>query len=75
MHQSNPNGVCNKCTKGLFNSVPDNERGIFKQLTDMYPNLKIKVSTEIDSDLPYPRDTLSFEVINGLAENVVKIRK
>ncbi|CAM4416471.1 hypothetical protein [Bacillus manliponensis] len=75
IHQSNPNGVCNKCTKGLFNSVPDNERGIFKQLTDMYPNLKIKVSTEIDSDLPYPRDTLSFEVINGLAENVVKIRK
>ena len=75
MHQSNPNGVCNKCTKGLFDPVPDDKRGIFKKLTDMYPNLKIKVSTEIDPSLPYPRDTLSFEVINGLTENVVKIRK
>ncbi|MFD6439429.1 ribonuclease YeeF family protein [Peribacillus sp. NPDC060186] len=75
IHQSNPNGICNKCTKGLFDPVPDDERGIFKQMTDMYPNLKIKVSTEIDPSLPYPRDTLSFEVINGFPENVVKIRK
>ncbi|EDX69607.1 conserved hypothetical protein [Bacillus cereus NVH0597-99] len=44
-------------------------------MTDMYPNLKIKVSTEIDPSLQCPRDTLSFEVINGLIENVVKIRK
>ncbi|MDQ0861807.1 ribonuclease YeeF family protein [Bacillus sp. V2I10] len=75
INQSNPNGICNKCTKGLFDSVPDDERGIFKQLTDMFPNLKIDVSTEIDPSLPYPRDTLSFEVINGIPENVVKIRK
>ncbi|MGG1849287.1 hypothetical protein ABDI32_18270 [Bacillus wiedmannii] len=75
MHQSNPNGICNKCTKGLFDSVPDDKRGIFKKLTEMYPNLKIKVSTEIDPSLQYPRDTLSFEVINGLIESVVKIRK
>lgn len=47
----------------------------FKQMTDMYPNLKIKVTTEINPSLPYPRDTLSFKVINGLPENVVKIRK
>ncbi|MFE4240379.1 hypothetical protein [Peribacillus butanolivorans] len=36
------------------------ERGIFKQITDMYPNLKIKVSTEINPCSPYPRDILSF---------------
>ncbi|MED4693833.1 hypothetical protein [Peribacillus frigoritolerans] len=75
IHQSNPNGICNKCTKGLFDPVPNDERGIFKQMTDMYPNLKIKVTTEINPSLPYPRDTLSFEVINGVPENVVKIRK
>ncbi|WP_286160665.1 hypothetical protein [Virgibacillus sp. 7505] len=75
IHQSNPNGVCNKCTKGLFDEVDYDKRGIFKQLTDTYPNLRIKVTTEIDSNLPNPRDTLSFEVINGLTENVVKIRK
>ena len=74
-HQSNPNGICNKCTIGLFDPVPNDERGIFKQMTDMYPNLKIKVSTEINPSLPYPRDTLFFEVINGLPENVVKKRK
>ncbi|PEI84691.1 hypothetical protein CN679_25655 [Bacillus pseudomycoides] len=59
----------------MFDPVPDDKRGIFKKFTEMYPNLKIKVSTEIDPSLPYPRDTLSFEVINGLTENVVKIRK
>lgn len=59
----------------MFDPVPNDERGIFKQMTDMYPNLKIKVTTEINPSLPYPRDTLSFEVINGLPENVVKIRK
>ncbi|HDR7640578.1 hypothetical protein BAU22_13120 [Bacillus sp. 4048] len=59
----------------MFDSVPDDKRGIFKKLTEMYPNLKIKVSTEIDPSLQYPRDTLSFEVINGLIESVVKIRK
>lgn len=59
----------------MFDPVPDDERGIFKQMTDMYPNLKIKVSTEINPNLLYPRDTWSFEVINGLPENVDKIRK
>ncbi|WP_297429539.1 RHS repeat-associated core domain-containing protein [Clostridium sp.] len=75
IHQSNPDGVCNKCTKGLFKSVPYEERGIFKQLTDKYPNLTIKVSTEIDPNLKNPRDTLSFDVRNGIARNVVQIRK
>ncbi|WP_249291985.1 hypothetical protein [Metabacillus flavus] len=75
IHQSNPNGICNKCTKGLFDPVAIGERGIFKQLTDMYPNLNIKVSTEIDSGLPYPRDTLSFEILNGVTKDVVKIKK
>ncbi|KQL38691.1 hypothetical protein AN962_17110 [Bacillus sp. FJAT-21955] len=75
IHQSNPNGVCNKCTKGLFDQVPNEERGIFKQLTDHYPELKIKVTSERDPSVPYPRDTLSFDVKNGVTENVVKIKK
>ncbi|WP_428830654.1 ribonuclease YeeF family protein [Bacillus altitudinis] len=75
IHQSNPNGVCNKCTKGLFDQVPSEERGIFKQLTDHYPELKIKVTSERDPSVPYPRDTLSFDVKNGVTENVVKIKK
>ncbi|MEH6848533.1 MULTISPECIES: hypothetical protein [Bacillus] len=43
---------------------------MLKQLTDRYPNLTVKVSTEIDPDLKNPRYTLSFEV-----KNVVQIRK
>ncbi|WP_234891353.1 DUF3986 family protein [Bacillus altitudinis] len=64
-----------KCTKGLFDQVPNEERGIFKQLTDHYPELKIKVTSERDPSVPYPRDTLSFDVKNGVTENVVKIKK
>lgn len=75
IHQSNKNGICNKCTKGLFDSVPHNERGIFKQLTDKYPNLTIKATTEINANCKNPRDTLSFEVTNGVCKNVVQIRK
>lgn len=75
IHESNPDGVCNKCTKGLFKDVPYNERGIFKQLTDKYPDLEIKVTTEIDPNIPNPRNTLSFDLKNGKASNVVQIRK
>ncbi|KIL28682.1 hypothetical protein B4133_2549 [Bacillus altitudinis] len=59
----------------MFDQVPSEERGIFKQLTDHYPELKIKVTSERDSSVPYPRDTLSFDVKNGVTENVVKIKK
>lgn len=67
IHQSNPYGVCNKCTKGLFKDVPYNGTGMFKQLIDKYANLEIKVTTEIDANIPNPRNTLSFDLKNGKA--------
>ncbi|PTY79269.1 hypothetical protein B5V89_06510 [Heyndrickxia sporothermodurans] len=45
IHQSNPRGVCSICTQGMTN--PNKEAGIFMQLTKKYPNLTIKVTTEV----------------------------
>lgn len=74
IHQSNPKGICNKCTLGLFEPHSGGKKGIFKQLTEKYPNLTIKASTEINPTVK-PRDTLSFEVTNGITKNVVNNRK
>lgn len=45
IRQSNPRGVCSICTQGITN--PNKEPGIFMQLTKKYPNLTIKVSSEV----------------------------
>lgn len=75
IHQSNSDGICNKCTLGLFTDHKLGKEGIFKQLTKKYPNLTIKATTEIDYDLKFPRDTISFEVKNGEILDCVQIRK
>jgi len=64
IHQSNPSGVCNKCTKGLIKPHLPTESGIFYQLTTKYPNLVIKVSSEILSGAVVT-GVLSFELLNG----------
>lgn len=43
MYQSNPSGVCPTYLSGLGN--PDKASGVIKQLSERYPNLKIKVSS------------------------------
>ena len=43
LYQSNPSGVCPTCLSGLGN--PDKASGVIKQLSERYPNLKIKVSS------------------------------
>ena len=48
IHQSNPHGVCNKCTKGLINSFPENKCGIFYQASKKYPNVIFVVTSEVD---------------------------
>lgn len=45
IHQSNPRGVCTACIQGITN--PKVPAGIFMQLTQMFPNLTIKVSSEV----------------------------
>ena len=45
IHQSNPRGVCTACIQGITN--PKVKAGIFMQLTQMFPNLTIKVSSEV----------------------------
>ncbi|URZ02828.1 hypothetical protein [Clostridium felsineum] len=75
IHQSNPGGVCDKCTLGLFKPDIYGRKGIFRQLTHKYQNLKIKVTTQMDYSIEFPRGTLSFEVKNGEVLNAVRVRK
>jgi hypothetical protein len=44
VHQSNPKGFCTKCIQGI--DKPDIEPGILRQLSERYPNLIIKGSSE-----------------------------
>ena len=46
IHQSNSAGVCPNCIQGIEN--PNVSPGVFKQLSDRYPNLTIKVSSASD---------------------------
>ncbi|WP_260450256.1 hypothetical protein [Listeria booriae] len=64
IHQSNPNGVCNKCTKGLINSFPESESGIFYQFSTKYPNVTVMVTSEIDETIK-ARDILEFTLRDG----------
>lgn len=62
IHQSNANGVCNKCTSGIKN--PDKKPGIFKQASDKYPNVTFHVTSEVNPDKG-ARGTSSFALKNG----------
>ncbi|XEC94344.1 pre-toxin TG domain-containing protein [Paenibacillus tarimensis] len=62
IHQSNPKGVCSTCIQGISN--PNVDPGIFKQLSLKYPNLTIKVTTEIVEGVK-PAGKLSFTLKNG----------
>ena len=45
IHQSNPRVVCSICTQGMTN--PKKEFGVFINLNKKYPNLTIKVTTDV----------------------------
>lgn len=45
IHQSNPKGVCPTCLSGLGN--PAKPSGVIKQLSEMFPKLRIEVTSEI----------------------------
>ncbi len=63
IHQSNPKGVCPTCLSGLGN--PNKASGIIKQLSEMYPNLEIRVTSEIVEGMK-PNGRLEFVVKNGV---------
>ncbi|WP_419883532.1 pre-toxin TG domain-containing protein [Peribacillus sp. B-H-3] len=62
VHQSNPRGVCSICTQGMTN--PNKEAGIFMQLTKKYPNLTIKVTTEVKDGIRVSGKE-NFILLNG----------
>ena len=49
IHRSNPSGVCKKCIHGLNNNSV--QPGVLKQLSLKYPNLIIKVTSELNADV------------------------
>lgn len=70
IHQSNQDGVCPMCTKGLFDNTEP--KGIFKQLTERYPNLKIVVTSDTRNGTASGRSSLTFNVLNGKVTNWTK---
>ena len=62
IHQSNPSGVCKKCIQGLANDTV--KPGVLKQLSLKYPNLTIKVTSEIDESVKVTGRS-SFTIKNG----------
>jgi hypothetical protein len=62
IHQSNSKGVCPTCLQGLTN--PNVKPGIFKQFSEKYPNLTIKVTSEGSKGVkPFGRQ--AFTMLNG----------
>ncbi|MCQ8266258.1 pre-toxin TG domain-containing protein [Streptococcus suis] len=66
LHQSNPKGVCPTCLSGLGN--PDKSSGVIKQLSEMYPKLEIKVTSEVIDGVK-PNGRAEFIVKNGIYVN------
>ncbi|RYI28974.1 hypothetical protein EVU96_12955 [Bacillus infantis] len=64
IHQSNPRGVCNKCSKGLLKPYPLEKSGIFYQASKKYPNLIIEVTSEADNSVKI-NGLLSFTLKDG----------
>ncbi|CAH0242920.1 Putative ribonuclease YwqJ [Peribacillus simplex] len=67
IHQSNPRGVCNKCSKGLLKPYPIEKSGIFYQASKKYPNLTIVVTSEINDSVK-TNGLLSFVLKDGKIE-------
>ncbi|MCC3164840.1 hypothetical protein [Streptococcus sanguinis] len=63
IHQSNPKGVCPTCLSGLGN--PAKPSGVIKQLSEMFPKLRIEVTSEIVEGVKV-NGRLQFVVENGL---------
>ena len=61
--QSNPKGVCNKCTAGLIEGGT-NKSGIIKQISEKYPNVTFHISSETIEGVQ-PNGLLNFKVKNG----------
>ena len=73
MIQSNGGGVCDKCVAGLPNIYnKPNTAGIFKQFTELYPNLRIRVITSENSSQADNTKILAFEVNNNEVSNVLR---
>lgn len=70
IHQSNKNGVCPMCTKGLFEDAEP--KGIFKQFTEKYPNLNIVVTSDTRAGESNGIGYLTFNVKNGKVSNWTK---
>lgn len=62
LHQSNIKGVCTACIQGITN--PNVKPGIFMQLSQKYPNLIIKVTSEIEEGVKLA-GKLSFTLKGG----------
>lgn len=62
IHQSNPKGVCPTCLSGLGN--PAKPSGIIKQLSEMFPGLRIEVTSEVVEGIKV-NGRLQFIVQNG----------
>lgn len=69
IHQSNYNGVCSACTAGLPTISNSTNKGIFMQLTEKYPNLKIVVTSDTRYGVPRGTGTLYFTLLNGKVTN------
>lgn len=62
IHQSNPKGVCPTCLSGLGN--PAKPSGVIKQLSEMFPKLRIEVTSEVVEGVK-ANGRLQFIVENG----------
>ncbi|MDA4896576.1 hypothetical protein PFZ55_58010, partial [Streptomyces sp. MS2A] len=62
IHQSNPKGVCPTCIQGLNN--PNVPAGVFKQFSEMFPNLTIEVTSETIQGIK-PNGRLNLVIKNG----------
>ena len=62
IHQSNPKGVCPTCLSGLGN--PAKPSGVIKQLSEMFPKLRIEVTSEVVEGVKV-NGRLQFIVENG----------
>ena len=70
IHQSNFNGVCDKCTVGLFSE--SGKKGIFKQFTEKYPNVNLVVTSDTRYGDATGFDSLTFNVIDAKISNWTK---
>ena len=68
--QSNGKGICGFCTQSLFKTQA--KKGIFKQFTELYPNLDIIAITSENSGKALRTDTLTVQLKNGKVSGLLK---